>query len=88
MMKLRISLFAEQEREDRRAKLVDPLEGLAEYVDFEAWPRASPDTSGYRNHVDGAAWRGRIKHHIAWLVPKAGLFEVALTASLARPSFL
>jgi hypothetical protein len=36
MMKPRISLFAEQEREDRRAKLGDPLVGLAEHVDFEA----------------------------------------------------
>ncbi len=35
MMKPRISLFAEQEREDRRAKLGDPLEGLAVHVDFE-----------------------------------------------------
>ena len=36
MMKPRIRLFAEQEREDRRAKLGDPLVGLAEHVDFEA----------------------------------------------------
>jgi hypothetical protein len=36
MRKPRISLFAEQEREDRRAKLGDPLVGLAEHVDFEA----------------------------------------------------
>jgi IS5 family transposase len=36
VIKPRISLFAEQEREDRRAKLVDPLVGLAEHVDFEA----------------------------------------------------
>ncbi len=36
MMKPRISLFAEQEREDRRAKLGDPLVGLAEHVNFEA----------------------------------------------------
>jgi transposase len=36
MMKPRISLFAEQEREDRRSKLGDPLVGLAEHVDFEA----------------------------------------------------
>lgn len=36
MMKPRISLFAEQEREDRRAKIGDPLVGLAEHVDFEA----------------------------------------------------
>lgn len=36
MMKPRISLFAEQEREDRCAKLGDPLVGLAEHVDFEA----------------------------------------------------
>jgi len=35
MMKPRISLFAEQEREGRRAKLGDPLVGLAEHVDFE-----------------------------------------------------
>ena len=36
MMKRRISLFAEQEREERRAKLGDALVGLAEHVDFEA----------------------------------------------------
>lgn len=36
MVKPRISLFAEQEREDRRAKLGDPLVELAEHVDFEA----------------------------------------------------
>jgi IS5 family transposase len=36
MMKPRISLFAEHERENRRAKLGDPLVGLAKYVDFEA----------------------------------------------------
>ncbi|WP_425260314.1 transposase [Massilia luteola] len=36
MMKPRLSLFAEQEREDRRAKIGDPLVGLAEHVDFEA----------------------------------------------------
>ena len=36
MMKPRISLFAEQERENRRTKLGDPLVGLAEHVDFEA----------------------------------------------------
>ena len=36
MMKPRISLFAEQEREDRRTKLGDPLVGLAEHVDFAA----------------------------------------------------
>jgi hypothetical protein len=36
MMKPRISLFAEQERENRRAKLGDPLVGLAEPVDFDA----------------------------------------------------
>ena len=36
MMKPRISLFAEQEREDRRGKLGDPLVSLAEHVDFEA----------------------------------------------------
>ncbi|MGF6276205.1 hypothetical protein ABIB38_004616, partial [Massilia sp. UYP11] len=36
MMKPRISMFAEQEREDRRARLGDPLVGLAEHVDFEA----------------------------------------------------
>jgi IS5 family transposase len=36
MMKPRISLFAEQERKDRRAKLGDPLVGLAEHVDFGA----------------------------------------------------
>jgi hypothetical protein len=36
MMKLLLSLFAEQEREDRRSKLGDPLVGLAEHVDFGA----------------------------------------------------
>jgi IS5 family transposase len=36
MMKPRISLFAEHEREDRRTKLGDPLVGLAKHVDFEA----------------------------------------------------
>jgi hypothetical protein len=35
-MKPRLSLFAEQEREDRRAKIGDPLVDLAEHVDFEA----------------------------------------------------
>lgn len=34
MTKPRISLFAEQEREDRRSKLGDPLVGLAVHVDF------------------------------------------------------
>jgi hypothetical protein len=36
MMKPRISLFAEHEREDRRTNLGDPLVGLAKHVDFEA----------------------------------------------------
>jgi hypothetical protein len=36
MMKPRISLFAEHEREDRCTKLGDPLVGLAKHVDFEA----------------------------------------------------
>lgn len=36
MMKPRISLFAEQEREDRRSKLGYLLVGLAEHVDSEA----------------------------------------------------
>ena len=36
MMKPRISLFAEHEREDRRTKLGDPLTDLAKLVDFEA----------------------------------------------------
>lgn len=36
MMKPRISLFAEHEREDRRTKIVDPLVGLTKHVDFEA----------------------------------------------------
>ena len=36
MMKSRISLFAEHEREDRRTKIGDPLVGLAKQVDFEA----------------------------------------------------
>ena len=36
MMKPRISPFAEQERGDRRAKLGNPLVGLAENLDFEA----------------------------------------------------
>lgn len=36
MMKPRISLFAEREREARRSKLGDPLVGLAEHVDSEA----------------------------------------------------
>jgi len=35
-MKPRITLFAEREREDRCAKLGDPLVGLAEHVDFDA----------------------------------------------------
>ena len=36
MMKPRISLFAEHEREDRRTKLGDPLVGLAKLIeDFE-----------------------------------------------------
>lgn len=39
MMKPRISVFAEQERQDWRAKLGDPLVGLAEHVDFEALAR-------------------------------------------------
>lgn len=34
MMKLRISLFAEQEGEEPRAKLGDPLVGLPEHVHF------------------------------------------------------
>src|SRR5476649_2541508 len=36
MMKPRISLFAEHEREDRRTKIGDPLIGLTKHVDFEA----------------------------------------------------
>jgi IS5 family transposase len=36
MMKPRISLFAEHEREDRRSKIGDPLVGLTKHVDFEA----------------------------------------------------
>lgn len=36
MMKPRISLFAEQEHEYPRAKLGDPLVGLARHMDFEA----------------------------------------------------
>jgi len=36
MMEPRIILFAEQEREEKRAKLGDPMVGLAEHVDFEA----------------------------------------------------
>lgn len=47
MMKPRIILFAGQEREERRAKLGDPLVGLAEHVDFEALAA----------HIDAAAPR-------------------------------
>ena len=36
MMKPRISLFAEHEREDRRVKIGDPLVGLTKHVDFVA----------------------------------------------------
>lgn len=36
MMKPRISLFAEHEREDRRTKIGDPLVGLTKHVDIEA----------------------------------------------------
>ena len=36
MMKPRISLFAEHEREDRRSKIGDPLVGLTKHVDFDA----------------------------------------------------
>jgi hypothetical protein len=36
MMKPRISLFAEQEREDRSTKLGDPLVDLTEHMEFEA----------------------------------------------------
>jgi len=36
MMKPRVSLFAEHEREDRRTKIGDPLIGLSKHVDFEA----------------------------------------------------
>lgn len=35
-MKSRVTLFAEQGREDRRAKLGAPLVGLTEQMDFEA----------------------------------------------------
>jgi transposase, IS5 family len=35
MLKRLISLFAEQERKARRAKLGDPLVGLAEHMDFD-----------------------------------------------------
>ncbi|WP_425254024.1 transposase [Janthinobacterium sp. NFX145] len=35
MMKPRISLFAEHEREHRRTKIGDPLVGLNKHVDFE-----------------------------------------------------
>ncbi|KQV49119.1 hypothetical protein ASE26_24135 [Duganella sp. Root198D2] len=41
MMKPRISLFAEHEREDRRSKIGDPLVGLTKHVDFEARPPVS-----------------------------------------------
>jgi hypothetical protein len=34
MMKPRISLFAEHEREDRRTKIGDPLVGLTKHVDY------------------------------------------------------
>jgi hypothetical protein len=34
MMKPRISLFAEHEREDRRTKIGDPLVGLTKHVDW------------------------------------------------------
>ncbi|WGG51761.1 hypothetical protein [Rugamonas sp. DEMB1] len=36
MMKPRISLFAEHEREDRRTKIGDPLVGMSKHMDFEA----------------------------------------------------
>ena len=36
MMKPRISMFAEHEREDRRSTIGDPLVGLTKHVDFEA----------------------------------------------------
>nr|WP_233411084.1 transposase [Rugamonas sp. CCM 8940] len=36
MMKPRISLFAEHEREDRRTRIGDPLVGLTKHVDFDA----------------------------------------------------
>lgn len=35
MMKPRISLFVEHEREDLRTKIGDPLVGLTKHVDFE-----------------------------------------------------
>jgi len=38
MMKPRISLFAEHEREDRRSKIGDPLVGLTKHVDSRRWP--------------------------------------------------
>ena len=44
MMKPRISLFAEHEREDRRSKIGEPLVGLIKHVDFEALA-ASIDTA-------------------------------------------
>lgn len=47
MMKPRISLFAEHEREVRRATIGDPLVGLTKHVDFEALAAS----------IDGAAPR-------------------------------
>lgn len=40
MMKPRIGLFAEQAREDRRAKLGSPLASLAEHIDSMCWRHA------------------------------------------------
>lgn len=56
MMKPRVSLFAEQKREDRRAKLGDPLVGLAEHVDFEALA-ARVDAAAPRLRAQRAAVR-------------------------------
>lgn len=64
MMKPRISLFAEHEREMRRTTIGDPLVGLTKHVDFEALA-ASIDAAAPRQ---SRAKGGRLPYPIVLMV--------------------
>src|SRR5471032_1175762 len=68
MMKPRISLLAEHEREDQRTKIGDPLVGLTKHVDFEALAELGAETE-----QKYAAHDLRTPHSV-----KYRLFEVAI----------
>ena len=53
MMKPRISLFAEHERETRRSSIGDPLVGLAKHVDFEALAASIDDAAPRPSRAKG-----------------------------------